>query len=201
MAMIPCPECKYEISDKSLTCPKCGCLIPPPLPPQAARETRFGEPVAADDPGPLKINSFFELFVKVWVQPRKTIRRILDSDKYYGVWLMMFLVSCASLFPTDKAPLWAQLVALPFIVPLMYLFFWVVAMAVFAVGLTFGAKARLKEVFVTTVWTLPLNVAQFIIAHGGYLQGPAYYVLLLLKEFEYRFLIANIQVHVPVAPQ
>ena len=39
MALMNCPECKIEVSDKAASCPKCGCPIANPLslPPSAGK--------------------------------------------------------------------------------------------------------------------------------------------------------------------
>lgn len=39
MALISCPECTTEISDKASACPKCGCPIGPLTPPAAPAAT------------------------------------------------------------------------------------------------------------------------------------------------------------------
>jgi uncharacterized membrane protein YvbJ len=38
MALIPCPECRREISDKAASCPHCGCPISIPSGPATAQE-------------------------------------------------------------------------------------------------------------------------------------------------------------------
>lgn len=30
MALVPCPECKQQISDRATACPRCGCPVPEP---------------------------------------------------------------------------------------------------------------------------------------------------------------------------
>jgi predicted amidophosphoribosyltransferase len=40
MALIECPECKKEISDKAAACPQCGCPIPSAQPAAACNKAR-----------------------------------------------------------------------------------------------------------------------------------------------------------------
>ena len=47
MALINCPECKRQISDKAPACPQCGCPIGGPAPGQAPRTQQ----VAPEKPG------------------------------------------------------------------------------------------------------------------------------------------------------
>jgi hypothetical protein len=45
--LVPCPECKAEISDKAITCPKCGVPRAAPLAPPASQ---FSPPAVPTQP-------------------------------------------------------------------------------------------------------------------------------------------------------
>lgn len=159
MALIQCPECKTEISDKALTCPKCGApreVQKVPQAPPAPLET-----LPAEKPG-----TFWQLFFGMFLKPRNTVRSITRYKSGYMLWPMLLIPALSVSLKPNVTGKFMEIV--PFRIPypgplgLLETFFFIFAgVAVFIgvyissqflIGRLFGGRGSFKDVFTALVW-------------------------------------------------
>ena len=148
MALIPCPECKTDVSDKAASCPKCGyplktAVTPPPVP--------SGEV------------SFWGCFWGVWLHPRKTVRKILDLRPGYFVWPA--LLFCSVLYSFDPSSIYGfhKRMDLPHAILVSFIVmtfveigrFWLDSAFIYGVGQAFGGKGSFRDFYTAFVWAYP----------------------------------------------
>ncbi len=108
-------------------------------------------------------DSFFSLFWKVFLYPRKTIKVILGVRLNYGVVLILIISAFLEMFIANhdhvpyfkKYNLLFNLFAVPAFGILKYFFSWAIALFLLVVGKAFGGKATIKELFKVVIWTMP----------------------------------------------
>jgi hypothetical protein len=106
---------------------------------------------------------FFRRFVKIWVEPRQTLRSILDEQPGYHVWTFVLVYAVLSAFqpllfvpflgrlPLDLLFLGALLFSIAFDVILLFFFsgFW------YLIGKWMGGKGTFKGVMTAYAWSYP----------------------------------------------
>lgn len=205
MALIPCPECKTEISESAVSCPKCGFPIAarkektetaplaarkekpvtaPPVPPSVpsfdpARERicpgckaviandfwtcpkcGYAFPVAGKTPaagfvtpGPWRAQSFFDNFLGILSEPRKTFGYILLGPHFEGTWSMLLLLSLLQFVKgVQEGHFIIGLILIPLGVGLGYLALWVGSRINYHVGRWFGGKGSRDDLFDYGIW-------------------------------------------------
>jgi hypothetical protein len=184
LALIPCPECKTEISDKAFTCPKCGCPVAASPAPGPVADHPISRPVEAPLPvitesanvaRPVDPGSFFMLFFAIWVHPRITIRKILGTNRFYGVWALLLISGGAFLTTSKETTLLRRMVDASTDVLLLFLVTWIIALMVYSLGIVFGGKCRIKNVFITAMWAYPPSLVRNFLLAMTFAPGPADY--------------------------
>jgi hypothetical protein len=147
MALISCPECAAEISDKALACPKCG-------------HPSLGKVPAGGSSGRL---DFLDSFFGVWTSPRQVVRRILDQRPGYGVWLIILVSSLLTALKPGAfmatsyyiGDLSAAALVFPAVFLLELVGFWAWCLFSHALGRWFGGTADFRGVTTANAWANP----------------------------------------------
>ena len=143
-----------------------------------------------------KFTIFIRRFFKIWIEPRQTLRAILDEQPGYHVWTFIVVYAFFQAFEPEyyfffagRGPLDVQLliglvISIGFDVLALFFFsgFWLM------IGKWMGGKANFKEVMTAYAWSYPPSIIGIILLQLGNIPK---WLTLLSGETDLKSLLAR----------